>query len=315
MRPGTLVSYKTALKRLKSAMGNIKLQDLRPRDVNNAITRLANDGLAKKTIAVSLHVLHNALDYAVYPCELILSNPAHYIKIPKNAPQNVVPRVVIDHKKLTEILTAFPFGHSYHVPILIAYHTGMRLGEVLGLDWECVDLKQGKIGIIRQLLHTTANGSYFGEPKTATSKRTILIDNRLVALLKKWKVQQTKNEVAVGKMYVYSYEGEKGALWQIPKGQGVPDGLVRRAIVCTHDNGAPISRYGISDALQRLGVNFHSLRHTHATKLMENLAIAKDVAARLGHSDTTITQNLYTHDTEEMQKNTLAVFEQILAEK
>ena len=191
----------------------------------------------------------------------------------------------------------------------------MRLGEVLGLCWDCVDLAKGIIIVSRQLLYTSATGNYFGEPKTVTSERTILIDGQLVAMLKKWKIQQAKNEVAAGKMYVYCYEGDNGGLWQMPKGQEVPEGMMRRPLVCTQTNGRALIRSNINKALRKQGFNFHSLRHTHATTLIENRAIAKDVAARLGHSNTNITQNLYTHDTEEMQKNTLAIFEKVIAEK
>lgn len=165
------------------------------------------------------------------------------------------------------------------------------------------------------MLYTPSTGYYFGAPKTATSERTILIDGKLVALLKKWKIQQAKNEVAAGKMYVYCYKGDNGGLWQIPKGQEVPEGLTRRPLVCTQKSGKKAERQAIMATLRKHGLNFHSLRHTHATKLIENHAVAKDVAVRLGHSNAAITQNIYTHDTEEMQKNTLAIFEQILAEK
>jgi hypothetical protein len=47
--------------------------------------------------------------------------------------------------------------------------------------------------------------------------------------------------------------------------------------------------------------------------LIENGATPKDVAARLGYKDATITQNLYTHDTENMQRETINIFEKALA--
>ena len=242
-------------------------------------------------------------------------NPALYVKVPRNVPKKVVTRHIISQKKLRDLLAAYPFATPYHIPIQIAYHTGMRLSEVLGLCWESIDLVKGKITIERQLLYTVATGYYFGEPKTATSKRTILIDGQLVALLKKWKATQAKNELAKGKTYIYCYEGENGGLWQMPKGQEVPKKLTPRTLVCTTNEGNAVSRNSITDALRKYELNFHSLRHTHTTMLMENHAIAKDVATRLGHSNVTITQNLYTHDTEEMQKNTLAIFEQALSGK
>ena len=99
---------------------------------------------------------------------------------------------------------------------------------------------------------------------------------------------------------------------QINKSQDPPKEFIRRPLVCTDENGKAICRSSITTALRTHGVNFHSLRHTHATKLIENGAIPKDVASRLGHTDATITQNLYTHDTEEMQRNTVEIFEKII---
>ena len=60
--------------------------------------------------------------------------------------------------------------------------------------------------------------------------------------------------------------------------------------------------------LSKWGLNSHSFRHTHATRLIEAGAKPVDVAARLGHADATITQNLYAHDTEEMKKETARIF-------
>ena len=61
--------------------------------------------------------------------------------------------------------------------------------------------------------------------------------------------------------------------------------------------------------LHQLGLNAHSFRHTHATRLIEAGAKPVDVAARLGHADATITQNLYAHDTEDMRQETARIFE------
>lgn len=61
-----------------------------------------------------------------------------------------------------------------------------------------------------------------------------------------------------------------------------------------------------------MNLNTHSSRHTHATRLIEAGAKPVDVAARLGHKDAAITQNLYTHDTEAMQKETARIFGEIV---
>ena len=64
--------------------------------------------------------------------------------------------------------------------------------------------------------------------------------------------------------------------------------------------------------LRQAGVNAHSFRHTHATQLIEQGAQAKGVAARLGHANTQITKNLYTHNTLKLQEETAAIFDEIL---
>ena len=61
-----------------------------------------------------------------------------------------------------------------------------------------------------------------------------------------------------------------------------------------------------------MNLNTHSFRHTHATRLIEAGAKPVDVAARLGHKDAAITQNLYTHDTETTQKETARIFGEIV---
>ena len=64
--------------------------------------------------------------------------------------------------------------------------------------------------------------------------------------------------------------------------------------------------------LSKCGLNAHSFRHTHTTQLIENGAPVKAVAERLGHADATITQNLYTHNTQKLQEEAAAIFDKTL---
>ena len=102
------------------------------------------------------------------------------------------------------------------------------------------------------------------------------------------------------------------ALVILPKKIPPPEFLVRRPLLCIRSNGTPYSHARFEAFLQRLNLNAHSFRHTHATRLIEAGAKPVDVAARLGHADATITLNLYTHDTEEMKQETAQIFERIV---
>ena len=86
----------------------------------------------------------------------------------------------------------------------------------------------------------------------------------------------------------------------------------RRPLLCVHPTGIPYAHENVRYALYRLGLNSHSFRHTHATRLIESGTKPVDVAARLGHADATITQNLYAHDTVEMQQETARIFERFV---
>lgn len=309
VRAKTLESYRCIAARINSHIGDKSVQSIRPKDIDSMIQLLAKNGLSYGTLSVTLNLLKEALGYAVYPAEILQTNPALFIKVPRNAPRNIVDRSILSNEKMQELMEAFPFGHPIYLPIVIAYHTGMRLGEVLGLAWDCIDMEKGVISVKRQVFYTKNTGYSFGPPKTRTSIRDIIIGQELLSILKKWKAAQSANEMKFGRAYFYTYEAKDGARWQLQK-QIVPDaGFVRRSMVCTRENGACVIGEAVRHALHLHGTNSHSLRHTHATICAENGAPPKGIAGRLGHSSTKITENLYTHETEKMQEWTLEAFE------
>ena len=295
--------------RIVPHLGGIALQDLRPRDVDAWLHKLAAEGLAKRTISNARVVLSHALKYAVYPAELIAANPCTGLSIPRSAPANVIPRVIITPAILSSLLKEYPERHKYHIVILLAFHTGARIAEILGLTWDNVDLDTGRISIVQQMIKSkTAHGYFLAPPKTKTSTRTIHLDGHIVDALRSWKRQQSENALRLGGAYQCVYEAADGRILTEARIEKPPEGSVLRQFVCTDRFGLPVLYGAFRQMLQRHGLNAHSFRHTHATKLIEAGAKPVDVAARLGHADATITQNLYTHDTEEMRQETAAIF-------
>lgn len=313
IKPSSYASYAITIRsHIAPYIGGIVLQELRPRHVDSWLMQLAGKGLARGTIALARAVLSTALKHAVYPAELIRSNPCAGMAIPRNAPAKVVRRSIITKEQFRELLSLHPEGSKYYMPLMLLYHTGARIGEVFGLTWESVDLEKGTLTIERQIAERQAGGYAFATPKTATSTRTLFIDGRLIAALRRWKALQAERELAMGKAYQVIYERAGGTLYIVPKMEKPPEGAILRPLICTDRYGLPVTYRGISTMLNRRGINAHSFRHTHATQLIEAGAKPVDVAARLGHKDATITQNLYTHDTEEMQKETVAIFSRIV---
>ena len=258
--------------------------------------------------------MHHALDYAVYPAELIKSNPASYIKVPQKAPKNIIQRHIITPEQLSTLLEKYPFGTAYYIPILILFHTGVRIGELLGLSWEDIDFDTKTITLRRQIVYISKRGYFFSTLKTKTSNRYIVMDDFLLNELKRWKLQQIENEQAAGSSYIYIYKTAEGKLVQCSKEIGFNSGEKINSL-CTYSNGRILIRASIVRTLSLNGINAHSFRHTHATTLIENGVTPKAVADRLGHSNAAITQNLYTHNTRKMQEYAAAVFAKTLQTK
>lgn len=118
----------------------------------------------------------------------------------------------------------------------------------------------------------------------------------------------------LGEAYQITYEDKTHdrAVVVLPKKLPPAPTLERQMLLCIKENGTPILDTSFRKMLRKHGLNAHSFRHTHATQLIEVGAKPIDVAARLGHKDATITQNLYAHDTEEMQQETMRIFGKIV---
>ena len=313
---GTYGGYVTTIRaRIVPYIGGIILQELRPRDVDRWMSQLAANGFSRQTIAGARVVLSHALKYAVYPAELIAANPCAGLSVPRSAPAAVIPRVIISPAILATLFQKFPEGHKYHIIFRLAYHTGARIGEILGLSWDDIDIDAGRIVIQRQIVHDKTGGGYFFTvPKTDAGRRTIYVDGVLLAALRKWRAICSMNAVRMGRAYQCTYETAAGQLHTEPRAETPPDDWTLRTLVCVDRFGLPVRYSAVQTVLKGFGLNAHSFRHTHATRLIEAGAKPVDVAARLGHSDATITQNLYTHDTDEMRKETAAIFARIVGE-
>ena len=296
----------TVTARIIPHLGDIYVQELHPRDIDRWMQTLAKTGLAHGTLKQTKAVLSIALKYAVYPAELITVNPATGISIPRNAPRKVVMRTIIT----PEQFAAIPTTSKYYMVFKILYHTGLRISEVLGLTWDNVDLKTGGISVTQQ----RPQDGYFDTPKTESSIRTFYADTYFLSYLRTLKTTQAANEMRLGEAYQIAYEDVSNGrtLVILPKKLPPSKGYERRPLLCVLSNGIPIKREMLQYSLKRMNLNTHSFRHTHATRLIEAGAKPVDVAARLGHVDAAITQNLYTHDTEDMKQETARIFGEIV---
>ena len=158
---------------------------------------------------------------------------------------------------------------KYHYGILLSLYTGLRLGEVIALKWQNVDIKNKLIYIDKSVGTISQNHKTLtieSSPKTQSSIREIPISKQLLILLKKLKQASTTDNVIV------SHNGKQVSPRAYQKSF---NNLLKKL---------SIKHYG-----------FHSLRHTFATRLLENGVDIKTISELLGHSSPTITLNRYVH--------------------
>lgn len=170
----------------------------------------------------------------------------------------------------------------YSYGILICLFTGLRLGELVALKWQSVDLKNKIIYIEKAVSTISQNHKIFtieDTPKTTSSIRVIPISKQLFEILKELK-QNISSEY----------------------------------VVCSHNNKKLQPRAyqkSFENLLKKLKIKhygFHSLRHTFATRLLENKVDIKTISELMGHSSPTITLNRYVHTNLQNKRKAMEIF-------
>ena len=312
LAPSTYYRYKRILEtRITPYFGHYKLDKIKPTDImrfydlleqdTQLVRKKNNNGkktrkpLSQKTILEHHRLLSAMLHKAVY-WQLIVSNPAERVQPPKTK-KPIRPhydedqtRILVDNlEKLT--------GNNikYRVAILLDIFTGARLGELVGLEWSDIDLKNGIININKSSQYLSQKGLFTKSPKTESSIRDVAIPDFIVSLLEEYKLWYEEQKLICGDFW---YESDR---------------------LFVQDNGKPIHPSTISKWFEKfvkqIGlpvINFHGLRHTNATLLIAQQVDVATVSARLGHAQITTTYNFYVHPLKSHNKMAGNVLENLL---
>ncbi len=259
------------------ALGKVKLKNLGALRLQGLYRDRLDAGLSAATVQKMHHVLHKALDQAVR-WNLIPRNPADAVKAPTPSPKEMRPLSAPEARGLLEAARGARLEAFY----VLALHTGMRSGELLGLKWHDIDLSSTVPTIrVRRTLTRTGNGKglALGEPKTKKSRRTVRLTPRAVDVLKGHRARQAKEKLKAGTLYEDQglvFAGEGGNLIN-------PSNIRQRSF-------APLLRKaGLP------GITFHDLRHTCASLLFQRNIHPKFVQELLGHASVAITLDTYSH--------------------
>lgn len=287
VKPRTHFRYAELMRlHVEPSLGGTQLTKLRPLHIEELYSTLRRRGLSGTTVLQVHRVLHAAFNQAV-KWQLLDRNPADAVKAPRKSTQETPS---LPAEEIPKLLDAAK-DQSVQLPTLIALGTGMRLGEVMGLRWQDVDLDSA-IARVRQTLQVTME---FDTPKSHRSTRTISLPAFLVDALKRYRKSQNERRLKLGEA------------WQ------------EFDLICERGDGKPLRPDTISKQFRTiarasgLDVTFHGLRHTHASLMLESGADLKVTSSRLGHSSISITADLYTHVASKAEKAAADAFDRHLA--
>lgn len=301
---------------IKPYLGAYRLKAITPMVLQKHLNKLYVQGLSRNYLSSIHGVLSGSFHYAVEPARMLRESPMTYVKMPKCKHKKVdTNHRIISKNEFSKIIDRFPLNTQYYILLMICYYTGTRIAECTGLTWDRINLDAGTITIDRILVKYQDKKWYLGHPKTDSSNRTIPIGETLIKALKEHRKWQLKNRMKYGSYYKQYYIDNNNHVYGLDNRVEYVTTDKKVDFICCQENGNLVNpdraRYCSRVINYELGIqfNFHSLRHTHATVLIESGANMKDVQIRLGHAQLSTTMDTYVKTTEKMAKETVNVFE------
>lgn len=265
--------YNTHIK--NSTIGKTSITDINEIDIQNFFN--SKNEMATGVLKIMRYTIRRVFEYAKKH-DVIRDNPCIGIKIPpsKAKTREIIIMTLDEQEKFITAAST----RSNKVLFLTALFTGLRMGELIALKWKNVDLKKATINVCESYKRVRSyddNGDseYIIDqkaPKTKNGNRIVPIPTKLLPILKEI---QTDNEL----------------VFYNSKGQPMTEITIRR------------EQRRICEQAQIRYINFHALRHTYATRLIENGIDVKTVSMLVGHADIQTTLNIYVHSTDDTKKN------------
>ena len=295
LAPSTYKRYCRILEtRLLPYFGHFYINKIKPTDImkfydllekdTQLVRKKGNNGsktkkpLSGKTILEHHRLLRAMLHKAVY-WQLIVANPAERVQPPKARKPK---RRSYDDEQTKILLENLELLSSedtkYKVAIILTVFTGVRLGELMGLEWQDVDFKNGIISINRSSQYLADMGVFTKVPKTESSIREIAIPEFIISLLEEYKLWYEEQKSIYGELWTNSDR----LFVQVDGKPMHPSTISKWFVKYVGQIGLPV-------------INFHGLRHTNASLLVaQNIDIAV-ISARLGHAQISTTLDFYVH--------------------
>lgn len=281
VKVGTYINYEQSIRtRIKPALGGYALKEIRNDMVQKFVNQLKEKELSASTIENTYCVLKMALEQAV-DNDMISKNPANKIVLPKRTKKETRALSLEEQEAFIKVAREYSNGEAF----ILILATGLRIGEALALTWEDIDFENKTLTVNKtQVEHVIREDGKsvrkvnYGTPKTKTGNRTIPLIPAAIDLLKEVRKKQEDQRKKLGKGYQQN-----------------------NLVFCTFDGKVIFisnMERRVKLIAKRIGaedVHPHTLRHTFATRGLENGIELKVMQVLLGHSKIDMTANIYTH--------------------
>ena len=254
------------------SVGDIELQELTPIILQKYISELlkcgnkrTGAGLSSSAVNSIITVIQNSL-HTAYNLRYINDMVGDKLKRPKAVERQIECFSVAEQKQIEQAVRAG--GKPYMLGVLICLYTGLRIGELLALEWSDIDFSNGTLMVDKTCHYGVNLNGQFGRivdtPKTETSIRLIPLPKQLIPLMKEHK--KIPSKLVISK-----------------NGEGISNRTYQR---------------NFESLLKSLNLKhrgFHALRHTFATRALECGIDVKTLSELLGHKSPAVTLKKYAH--------------------
>ena len=276
VKPSSYAHYENIIRNhILPGLGTKYLTDMTTHQLNDFVYEklqsgrlCGTGGLSARFVQDIMRVYHSIEQYAVQEYHI---HGTHFT-MPKAEKKQLDVLSPEERKKLEQYL--LQTGLTIDLAILLCLFTGLRVGELCGLQWSDIDFENGTLSVKRTVQRVYRNGCsevLIGSPKSRTSVRTIPVPSFLLTLLEKKKRQD----------FLYLITGK------------------------SKPAEPRTMQYRFQKILKLCGIRkvpFHLLRHTYATDCIAHGFDAKTLSELLGHADASITLNRYVHSSMQMKQ-------------
>ena len=285
VRQSTRTGYVTVQRILKKeSFGNMKIRNVKTSDAKLFLIKLQSEGKGYSTIHNIRGVLRPAFQMAVDD-DVLVKNPFGF-QLAGVVVNDSVTREAISRDQMKKFLK---FVHDdnvyckYYEVVYILFHTGMRISEFCGLTFKDIDLENRTVNIDHQLQRTCDMRYIIEETKTEAGKRKIPITEDVAQMFQA--IIEDRETPKLEKVI----DGYTGFLFYDDEGNPLV------AMHWQHRFNRMVGRYNDIYRVQMPNITPHVCRHTYCSNMAKSGMNPKTLQYLMGHSDISVTMNVYTH--------------------